>query len=68
VLVSLQSHLLSFIKDGVSASSAYNHALEFIRGKGPSLETKFVKNLGFGVNLFIYCSSGLEANPGYRRV
>jgi nucleosome binding factor SPN SPT16 subunit len=49
LLLSLQTELLSFIKDGVAARDAYQHALSFVRGKMPDLEKNFVKNIGFGV-------------------
>ncbi|KAJ3572801.1 hypothetical protein NP233_g2845 [Leucocoprinus birnbaumii] len=51
LLLSLQAELLSFIKDGVVARDAYQHALSFIRQKNPNLEKNFVKNLGFGTGM-----------------
>jgi nucleosome binding factor SPN SPT16 subunit len=48
-LLSLQTELLSFIKDGVTTRDAYQHALNFIKEKNPDLEKHFVKNVGFSV-------------------
>ncbi len=49
--MSLQAELLSFIKDGVVARDAYQHAVSFIKQKNPDLEKHFVKNIGFGVSI-----------------
>lgn len=50
-MLSLQSELLSFIKDGVISRDVYHHALSFVRQKDPNLEKHFVKNIGFGVSI-----------------
>jgi nucleosome binding factor SPN SPT16 subunit len=49
LLLILQAELLKVMKNGVTASDAYQHALSIIRDKKPELEKHFVKNLGFGV-------------------
>ncbi|KAG6849338.1 hypothetical protein H0H93_009304 [Arthromyces matolae] len=51
ILLSLQSELLSFIKEGVSARDIYQHALSFVKTKDSELEKHFVKNLGFGMGI-----------------
>jgi nucleosome binding factor SPN SPT16 subunit len=51
LLLSLQSELLSFIKDGVVARDVYHHALSFVKQKDPTLERHFAKNIGFGVGI-----------------
>jgi len=49
LLLSLQTELLSYIKDGVTTRDVYQHALNFIKEKKPDLEKYFVKNIGFSV-------------------
>ena len=60
LLLSLQSELLSFMKDGVSARDVYQHAVSYVRSNMPDLEKNFVKNLGFGVisftHIIIHCT------------
>ncbi|EPQ58254.1 SPT16-domain-containing protein [Gloeophyllum trabeum ATCC 11539] len=51
LLVSLQTSLLSFIKEGVTARDVYQHALSFVKEKKPELEKHFVKNIGFGIGM-----------------
>ncbi|KAF9484717.1 FACT complex subunit SPT16 [Pholiota conissans] len=51
LLVSLQTELLSFMKEGVTARDVYQHAVEFIKGKKPELEKSFVKNIGFATGI-----------------
>lgn len=51
LLLSLQSELLSFMKDGVAARDVYLHAVDFVRVRKPELEKHFVKTVGFGVSL-----------------
>ncbi|KAG6874314.1 hypothetical protein C0995_001539 [Termitomyces sp. Mi166 len=51
ILLNLQSELLSFIKNGVSARDIYQHALSFVKSKDPELERHFVKNVGFGMGI-----------------
>ncbi|KZT26342.1 FACT complex subunit SPT16 [Neolentinus lepideus HHB14362 ss-1] len=51
LLVSLQSSLLSYMKDGVTARDVYQHALSFVKEKKPELEKHFVKNIGFGIGM-----------------
>jgi nucleosome binding factor SPN SPT16 subunit len=45
--------MLSFIKDGVSARDAYQHAVSYVKTHAPDLEKNFVKSIGFGVISFI---------------
>ncbi len=62
--------MLSFIKEGVTARDAYQHALSFVAEKDPALEKHFVKNIGFGVSSFppsftfqvfkFHCQTGVE--------
>ncbi|KAF7295261.1 FACT complex subunit SPT16 [Mycena indigotica] len=47
LLLSLQQELLSKIKHGISAQSAYEAALAFVKEKNPELEKHFQKNIGF---------------------
>ncbi|KAG6909830.1 hypothetical protein DXG01_015103 [Tephrocybe rancida] len=51
ILLNLQSELLSFIKNNVSARDVYQHALSFVKSKDPDLERHFVKNVGFGMGI-----------------
>ncbi|KAG6833476.1 hypothetical protein H0H87_006048 [Tephrocybe sp. NHM501043] len=51
ILLALQSELLSYIKNDVSARDVYQHALSFVRGKDLDLERHFVKNVGFGMGI-----------------
>ncbi|PPQ86867.1 hypothetical protein CVT25_012586 [Psilocybe cyanescens] len=51
LLLSLQSELLSFMKDGVSTRDAYQHALTYIKNHMPDLEKFFVKNIGFATGI-----------------
>lgn len=53
LLLSLQSELLSFMKDGVSARDVYQHAVSYVKDNMPDLEKNFVKSIGFGVISFI---------------
>ncbi|ESK83469.1 fact complex subunit spt16 [Moniliophthora roreri MCA 2997] len=51
LLLALQSELLSYIKDGVTAKDVYQHALSYVKEKKPELEKNFVKSLGFGTGV-----------------
>ncbi|RXW24869.1 hypothetical protein EST38_g943 [Candolleomyces aberdarensis] len=51
LLLSLQSELLSFMKEGVQARDVYQHAVSFIKEKNPELEKHFVKTVGFGMGM-----------------
>ncbi|KAK7043799.1 FACT complex subunit spt16 [Paramarasmius palmivorus] len=59
LLLGLQSELLSYIKDGVTAKDVYQHALSYVKEKKPDLEKNFVKNLGFGTGVEFRDSSYL---------
>lgn len=52
LLLSLQTELLSFIKNGVATRDVYQHAINFVKQKMPDLEKHFVKNVGFSVRFF----------------
>lgn len=52
LLLSLQSEMLSFMKDGVSARDVYQHAVSYVKSNMPDLEKNFVKSIGFGVISF----------------
>ena len=49
LLFSLQTALLSFIHDGVSARDIYQFALNYVKERQPELEKHLVKNIGFAV-------------------
>ncbi|TFK25049.1 FACT complex subunit SPT16 [Coprinopsis marcescibilis] len=51
ILLSLQSELLSMIKDGIPAKEVYLHAVSYVREKNPDLEKHFVKTVGFGIGM-----------------
>ncbi|EAU88389.2 FACT complex subunit SPT16 [Coprinopsis cinerea okayama7 len=51
LLLSLQTELLSFIKDGVQAKEVYAHAVNYVRERKPELEKNFVKTVGFGIGM-----------------
>lgn len=52
LLLSLQSELLTKIRDGAIAREVYQRALVFVMEKKPELEQHFVKNVGHGVRIF----------------
>ncbi|KAF7322686.1 FACT complex subunit SPT16 [Mycena chlorophos] len=47
LLLSVQEELLRKIKDGISASAAYEVALSVVKEKKPALEKNFQKSIGF---------------------
>lgn len=49
LLLSLQTELLTVMKDGVTAREVYQHALNYVKEKKPELEKHFVKTVGHGV-------------------
>lgn len=51
LLLSLQTEILGFIKDGVACKDVYLHALSYVREKNVELEKHFVKNVGFGMGV-----------------
>ncbi|KAI0709021.1 FACT complex subunit SPT16 [Earliella scabrosa] len=51
LLVSLQSEMLSRLKDGVIAKDMYQHALAYVRERKPELEARFAKNIGHGMGM-----------------
>lgn len=55
LLLSLQTEMLAYLKDGVAARDAYQHALAFVKEKKPDLEKHFVKNIGHGVRESCLC-------------
>ncbi|KAG4304385.1 hypothetical protein PORY_002095 [Pneumocystis oryctolagi] len=50
-LLLLQKKVLESIKDGVVIKDVYNKAVGLIRMKYPELESKFVRNIGFGIGI-----------------
>ncbi|KAA1474845.1 FACT complex subunit SPT16 [Dentipellis sp. KUC8613] len=50
-LLSLQTELLSQMKDGAVIRDVYQHALSHIKKHKPELEKHFVKNIGFGMGV-----------------
>ncbi|KAI0807182.1 FACT complex subunit SPT16 [Fomes fomentarius] len=51
LLASLQSEMLSQLKEGAAAKDLYQHALSYVKGKKPELEAHFVKNIGHGMGM-----------------
>ncbi|KAI0721606.1 FACT complex subunit SPT16 [Cerioporus squamosus] len=51
LLVSLQTEMLSRMKDGAVAKDLYQHALSFVKEKKPELESHFSKNIGHGMGM-----------------
>ncbi|KAF8636567.1 hypothetical protein AX17_003378 [Amanita inopinata Kibby_2008] len=51
LLLTLQTELLSFMKDGVSARDVYQFAFNYVKEKNPELERHLVKNIGFGMGI-----------------
>ncbi|KAF8350878.1 FACT complex subunit SPT16 [Amanita rubescens] len=51
LLFSLQTALLSFIHDGVSARDIYQFALNYVKERQPELEKHLVKNIGFAMGI-----------------
>ncbi|KIY43663.1 FACT complex subunit SPT16 [Fistulina hepatica ATCC 64428] len=51
LLLSLQSELLNYMKDGAVAREVYQHAVDFIKEKDASLERHFTRNIGFAMGL-----------------
>ncbi|KAJ7632236.1 FACT complex subunit SPT16 [Roridomyces roridus] len=51
LLLQLQQHLLTQIKDGVSARDTYQAALDFVKEKKPELEKHLPKSIGFGTGV-----------------
>ncbi|KAI0086290.1 FACT complex subunit SPT16 [Irpex rosettiformis] len=68
LLVSLQSELLSFIKEGVTGRDVYQHALSFVKEKKPELEKHFVKNVGHGTGLEFRDSAYLLSPKNSRKL
>ncbi|KAG7092167.1 hypothetical protein E1B28_008536 [Marasmius oreades] len=66
LLFALQSELLSYIKDGVTARDAYHHALSYVMEKRPELEKNFVKNIGFGIGIEFRDSAYILSNKNAR--
>ncbi|KAG5439124.1 hypothetical protein PCANB_001423 [Pneumocystis canis] len=50
-LLLLQKKVFESIKDGAVIKDVYNKALGLIRMKYPELESKFVRNIGFGIGI-----------------
>ncbi len=46
-LLKLQKKVFSVLKDGTSAKTIYNTALNFVKAERPDLESHFVKNVGW---------------------
>ncbi|KAF8630400.1 hypothetical protein AX15_002953 [Amanita polypyramis BW_CC] len=51
LLFSLQTELLSFIQDGVSARDIYQFAVNYVRERDSELEKHLVRNIGFGMGI-----------------
>ncbi|KAJ8699613.1 FACT complex subunit spt16 [Pleurotus ostreatus] len=68
LLLSLQTELLGFMKDGVVARDVYQHAVDFIKAKKPELEKKFVKNIGFGMGVELRDSTYLLSPKNTRKL
>ncbi|KII88934.1 hypothetical protein PLICRDRAFT_175186 [Plicaturopsis crispa FD-325 SS-3] len=68
LLLSLQTDLLSAMKDGVSARDVYQHALSYVKEKRPALERNFVKTVGFGMGLEFRDSAYLLSAKNARKL
>ncbi|KAG8735431.1 FACT complex subunit spt16 [Ceratobasidium sp. 414] len=66
--LSLQSELLSKLRDGTPAKDVYTHAVSYIKQKKPDLEKHFTKNVGFGMGLEYRDSSYLLSPKNTRQV
>ncbi|QRV75255.1 SPT16-general chromatin factor (subunit of the heterodimeric FACT complex) [Ceratobasidium sp. AG-Ba] len=66
--LSLQSELLSKLRDGTPAKDVYAHAMSYIKQKKPELEKHFAKNVGFGMGLEYRDSSYLLSPKNARQV
>jgi len=66
LLLSLQTELLSFIKDGVLTRDVYQHAIDYIKEKNPDLEKHFVKNVGFSVRCFSCIPPHISTHPYFK--
>ncbi|EUC64952.1 SPT16-general chromatin factor (subunit of the heterodimeric FACT complex), putative [Rhizoctonia solani AG-3 Rhs1AP] len=67
-VLSLQSELLSKLRDGTSAKDVYAHAISYIKQKKPELEKHFTKNVGFGMGIEYRDSSYLLSPKNARQV
>ncbi|KAG9104453.1 FACT complex subunit spt16 [Ceratobasidium sp. 370] len=66
--LSLQSELLSKLRDGTPAKDVYTHAVSYIKQKKPDLEKHFAKSVGFGMGLEYRDSSYLLSPKNSRQV
>ncbi|KAG8690718.1 FACT complex subunit spt16 [Ceratobasidium sp. 423] len=67
-VLSLQSELLSKLRDGTPAKDVYAHAISHIKQKKPELEKHFTKNVGFGMGIEYRDSSYLLSPKNARQV
>lgn len=51
VLLAVHEAVIKKIKDGVMAKSVYEEAIAVIKSKKPDLESKFLKQVGYGIGL-----------------
>lgn len=65
LLVSLQSEVLSRMKEGVVSKELYQSALSYIKEKKPELESHFVKNMGHGVCIRLISGCDFHLMEGF---
>ncbi|KAL1947960.1 hypothetical protein VTO73DRAFT_13684 [Trametes versicolor] len=68
LLVSLQSEVLSRMKEGVVSKELYQSALSCIKEKKPELESHFVKNMGHGMGMEFRDASYLLSPKNNRKL
>ncbi|KAI9064261.1 FACT complex subunit SPT16 [Trametes sanguinea] len=68
LLVSLQSEVLSRMKEGAISKELYQFALSYVREKKPELESHFVKNIGHGMGMEFRDASYLLSPKNNRRL
>ncbi|KAH9930997.1 FACT complex subunit SPT16 [Fomitopsis serialis] len=68
LLLSLQSEMLSQLKDGAVGREVYQHALQYVRDKKPELEKNFVKNVGHGMGMEFRDSQYLLSAKNVRKL
>lgn len=67
-MLALQTELLSFMHDGISARDVYNHALGYVKDKKPDLERYFLKSIGFGTGMEFRDSAYLLSAKNSRKL
>ncbi|CDO70740.1 hypothetical protein BN946_scf184798.g55, partial [Trametes cinnabarina] len=68
LLVSLQSEILSRMKEGAVSKELYQFALSYVKEKKPELESHFVKNIGHGMGMEFRDASYLISPKNSRKL